>query len=150
LDLVRQALRTKHYSLRTEEAYLRWIKRFILFHNKRHPRAMGRVEVEQFLSDLAVTRHVAAATQNQALSALLFLYQEILHQDIGWVEDVVRAKMPQRRPVVMAHAEVKALWQCLSGTQWIIASLLYGSGLRLLECLRLRIKDVDFSRLPRI
>jgi integron integrase len=145
LALVRQALRTKHYSLRTEEAYLRWIKRFILFHNKRHPRDMGRVEVEQFLSDLAVTRHVAAATQNQALSALLFLYQDILHQDIGWVEDVVRAKMPQRRPVVMAHAEVKALWQCLSGTQWIIASLLYGSGLRLLECLRLRIKDVDFS-----
>jgi len=122
-----------------------WIKRFILFHGKRHPRDMGVQEVEQFLSHLAVAGHVAASTQSQALSALLFLYQQVLKQDIGWLDDVVRAKKPHRIPVVLTQDEVKAVLAHLSGTTWIMATLLYGAGLRLLECLRLRVKDVDFT-----
>ena len=122
-----------------------WIKRFILFHGKRHPRDMGVQEVQQFLSHLAVTGHVAASTQSQALSALLFLYQQVLKQDIGWLDDVVRAKQPHRVPVVLTQDEVKAVLAHLSGTTWIMATLLYGAGLRVLECLRLRVKDVDFT-----
>jgi integron integrase len=135
----------KHYSIRTEEAYVHWIRRFILFHNKRHPQEMGTEEVRQFLTDLAVTHRVAASTQNQALSALLFLYKAVLQRDVGWIEDVVRAKKPKTLPVVLTRDEVKAVLQHVSGPTWLMASLLYGSGLRLMECLRLRVKDVDFS-----
>jgi integron integrase len=145
LDQVRYAIRAKHYSLRTEEAYIQWIRRFILFHNKRHPKDMGAEEVGQFLTDLAVTHHVAASTQNQALSAILFLYQEVLRQEIGWLDEVVRAKKPRKLPVVLTQEEVKAVLKGLSGTAWSMASLLYGSGLRLMECIRLRVKDVDFT-----
>jgi integron integrase len=134
----------RHYSLRTEEAYVQWIRRFILFHNKRHPRDMGAEEIRQFLTDLAVTHQVAASTQNQALSALLFLYRNVLCQELGWIEHIVRAKKPHRLPVVLSRDEVKAILQGLSGPHWIMASLLYGSGLRLLECLCLRVKDIDF------
>jgi len=120
LDQVRYAIRAKHYSLRTEEAYVQWIRRFILFHNKRHPKDMGAEEVGQFLSDLAVTRHVAASTQNQALSAILFLYQEVLRQEIGWIDEVVRAKKPRKLPVVLTQEEVKAVLHGLSGTAWLM------------------------------
>jgi integron integrase len=142
---VRLAIRNRHYSIRTEEAYMQWIRRFILFHHKRHPKEMGADEVSQFLSDLAVQRHVAASTQNQALSAILFLYQEVLKQDIGWIDDVVRAKKAKKLPVVLTREEVKAVVTILSGSKWVMANLLYGSGLRLMECIRLRVKDVDFS-----
>ena len=145
LEQVREAIRVRHYSLRTEGTYVGWIKRFILFHGKRHPRDMGVQEVRQFLSHLAVAGHVAASTQSQALSALLFLYQQVLKQDIGWLDDVVRAKQPHHIPVVLTQDEVKAVLAHLSGTTWIMATLLYGAGLRLLECLRLRVKDVDFT-----
>jgi integron integrase len=145
LDQVRYAIRITHHSLRTEETYVQWIRRFILFHNKRHPKDMGAEEVSQFLSDLAVTHHVAASTQNQALSAILFLYQEVLRQEIGWLDDVARAKKPRKLPVVLAQEEVKAVLNGLSSAAWLMASLLYGSGLRLMECIRLRVKDVDFS-----
>jgi len=145
LEQVRDAIRARHYSLRTEEAYVRWVKRFILFHDKRHPRDMGLQEVQQFLTHLAVEGHVAASTQSQALSALLFLYQQVLKQDIGWIEEVVRAKPPQRMPVVLTSDEVAAVLRQLAGTPWIMATLLYGAGLRLMECVRLRVKDVDFA-----
>jgi len=145
LEQVRDAIRARHYSLRTEEAYVRWVKRFILFHDKRHPRDMGLQEVQQFLTHLAVEGHVAASTQSQALSALLFLYQQVLKQDIGWIEEVVRAKQPQRMPVVLTSDEVAAVLRQLAGTPWIMATLLYGAGLRLMECVRLRVKDVDFA-----
>jgi integron integrase len=135
----------RHYSVRTEEAYVSWIKRFILFHGKRHPMEMGKDEITRFLSALAVHGHVSASTQNQALCALLFLYRHVLDQNPGWLEDVVRAKRPQRLPVVLTRPEVKALLGALEGVHWIMASLLYGAGLRLLECLRLRVKDTDFS-----
>ena len=138
LEQVRTAIRTRHYSLRTEETYLSWIKRFILFHGKRHPCDMGVQEVQQFLSYLAVEGQVAASTQNQALSAILFLYQQVLQQDIGWLHDVVRAKHPQRLPVVLTQDEVAKVLRQLSGVPWIMGTLLYGAGLRLLECLRLR------------
>src|SRR5215510_3744705 len=144
LEQVREVIRTRHYSLRTEGTYLGWIRRFILFHGKRHPREMGRQEVQQFLSHLAVTGHVAASTQSQALSAIMFLYQQVLKQDIGWLDEVVRAKQPHRIPVVLTQDEVAAVLRRLSGTTWIMATLLYGSGLRLMECIRLRVKDVDF------
>jgi integron integrase len=145
LDQVRYAIRAKHYSFRTEEIYIQWIRRFILFHNKRHPKDMGAKEVGQFLSDLAVTHHVAASTQNQALSAILFLYQAVLRQEIGWLNEVVRAKKPRKLPVVLTQEEAKAVLNGLSGIPWLMASLLYGSGLRLMECIRLRVKDVDFA-----
>ena len=146
LDRVREAIRTRHYSHRTEEAYVRWIKRFILFHGKRHPVEMGKPEIEQFLTALAVKRRVAASTQNQALAGILFLYKEVLGTDPGWLEDIVRAKRAQRLPVVLTHREVDALLGALDGVSWIMAMLLYGSGLRLMECLRLRVKDIEFSR----
>jgi integron integrase len=145
LDQVREAIRMRHYSVRTEEAYVGWIKRFIFFHGKRHPLEMGQQEITQFLSALAVKEHVSASTQNQALCALLFLYREILARDIGWLEDIVRAKRPRRLPVILTRQEVKMLLGALQDVNWIMASLLYGAGLRLLECLRLRVKDIDFG-----
>ena len=145
LDQVRTAIRTRHYSIRTEATYLSWIKRFIVFHGKRHPRDMGVQEVHQFLSHLAVEGQVAASTQSQALSAILFLYQQVLKQDIGWLQDVVRAKQPQRLPVVLTQDEVAQVLRRLSGISWIMGTLLYGAGLRLMECLRLRVKDLDFA-----
>ena len=123
LEQVREAIRTRHYSLRTEDTYLSWIKRFILFHGKRHPRDMGLQEVQQFLSHLAVAGHVAASTQSQALSAILFLYQQVLKQDIGWLHDIVRAKQPQRLPVVLTQDEVAKVLRQLSGVTWIMGTL---------------------------
>jgi integron integrase len=143
---VREVIRTRHYSRRTEEAYVGWIKRFILFHGKRHPAEMGKPEIEQFLTALAVKRRVAASTQNQALAGILFLYKGVLGKDPGWLDDVVRAKRAQRLPVVLTRPEVEALLGALDGVSWIMAMLLYGSGLRLMECLRLRVKDIEFSR----
>jgi integron integrase len=145
LDQVRYKIRLKHYSIRTEQAYVDWIKRFILFHRKRHPASMGAPEVRAFLSHLAVERHVAASTQCQALSAIVFLYREILERDLGWLEDMERAKKPERLPVVFSRAEVHAVLARLDGQPWLMASLLYGAGLRLMECIRLRVKDVDFG-----
>jgi integron integrase len=146
LDQVRDAIRTRHYSYRTEEAYAGWIRRFILFHHKRHPAEMGKAEIEQFLTSLAVERNVAASTQNQALAALLFLYKDVLEFDPGWLDDVVRAKRPARLPTVLTQPETEALLRALRGVSWIMTMLLYGAGLRLKECLRLRVKDLNFSR----
>ena len=145
LDRVREAIRSRHYSRRTEKAYVHWIRRFIFFHGKRHPAEMGAVQVTAFLTSLAVQGKVAASTQNQALSALLFLYREVLGVDLPWLEDVVRAKRPQYLPVVLTRDETRALLQQLNGVPRIMALLLYGAGLRLLECCRLRVKDVDFA-----
>ena len=145
LDQLRDVLRRKHYSLRTEEAYVYWVKRYILFHNKRHPQEMARPEIEAFLNHLAVTENVAASTQNQAFSALLFLYQHVLNIDIQNV-NALRAKKPKRLPVVMTKQECQSVIAALSGTYQLMAKLLYGSGLRLTECLRLRVKDVDFAQ----
>lgn len=146
LDQVRGKIRLKHYSIRTEQAYADWIKRFILFFDKRHPRELGAADVEAFLTHLAVEGKVAASTQNQAKSALLFLYREVLEVELPWLDNVERAKAPKRLPVVLTRQEVQAVLSRLSGTQWLVASLLYGTGMRIMECLRLRVKDVDFSR----
>ena len=146
LDQVRQAIRTRHYSPRTEETYVGWIKRFILYHNKRHPAQMGEQEIARFLSSLASESRVSASTQTQALNAVLFLYREVLRKEIGYVNGVVRAKRPRRLPVVLTKEEVKRVLSCLSGTPWLMAMLLYGAGLRLMECCRLRVKDIDFSQ----
>jgi integrase len=145
LDQVRTTIRRKHYSIRTEEAYVDWIKRYILFHQKRHPLEMGEQEVEQFLNYLAVEKDVAAATQNQALSALVFLYREVLNKEIGWMDNLERAKRPERLPVVLTETEMHAILAQLEGRNWLMASLLYGAGLRLMECVRLRVKDIDFE-----
>ncbi|MBI4472798.1 MAG: integron integrase [Acidobacteria bacterium] len=145
MDQIRSAIRVRHYSHRTEEAYLGWIRRFILFHGKRHPAEMGPEQITRFLSSLAMERHVSASTQNQALSAILFLYRYVLNQEVPWLEDLVRAKRPQRLPVVCTRDEVKRVLDHLNGTNWLMAALLYGAGLRLLECLQLRIKDIDFG-----
>jgi integron integrase len=145
LDQVRDAIRVKHYSLRTEKTYVDWIKRFVLFHNKRHPREMGATEIEQFLTYLALNENVAASTQNQALSAILFLYRDVLHQDLGNI-NAVRAKKPKRLPVVLTRDEVQRILTHLSGEYRLMAQLLYGSGLRLIECIRLRVKDIDFAQ----
>lgn len=145
LDQVRELIRIRHYSIRTEQAYLQWIKRFILFHGKRHPREMGAEELTRFLSHLAIRRHVSASTQNQALNAILFLYRDVLKVQLPWLDDVQRAKKPQHLPVVFTREEVRALLAQLDGTLWLMAMLTYGAGLRLLECLRLRVKDVDFE-----
>ncbi|MBU1486633.1 integron integrase [bacterium] len=145
LDQVRDLIRVKHYSIRTEEAYVNWIRRFIFFHNKRHPLEMGEPEVSQFLTHLAVKGKVSASTQNQALSAILFLYREVLKKDIGWLDDVERAKRPTRLPVVFTREEATAILARLEGSKWLMANLLYGSGLRLMECIRLRVKDLDFD-----
>lgn len=146
LDQVRARLRVKHYSIRTEHSYVDWIKRFIWFHDKRHPKDMGAQEIEAFLTHLAVKGRVSASTQNQAKSALLFLYREVLEQKLPWLERVTQAKAPTRLPVVLTLAEVQAVLKGLTGTHWLIASLLYGSGLRLMEAVRLRVKDVEFAR----
>jgi integron integrase len=145
LEQVRITIRTKHYSRRTEDAYVRWIYKFIIFHNKRHPKEMGAKEISRFLNHLAVEKNVAASTQNQALCSLLFLYKEVLKQEIGQVEDIVWAKRKRKIPVVFTRAEVKAILEQLSGPKWIMANLLYGAGLRLQECLQLRVKDIDFT-----
>lgn len=145
LDEVRNVMRTKHYSLRTEQTYINWIKQYIIFNQKRHPAELGAREVTNFLSHLAVDRHVAASTQNQALAAILFLYRHVLKLELPWLEDVQRAKKPSRVPLVFTHEEVKLVLAQLTHTNWLMASLLYGSGLRLMECLRLRIKDLDFD-----
>ena len=146
LDRVRAACRVRHYSIRTEDCYVDWIRRFILFHDKRHPDEMGAAEINAFLTDLAVNGHVAASTQNQAFSALLFLYQKVLERDPGRIEGVIRAKRPLRLPVVLTKDEARRVIDQLEGTYRLIARLLYGSGLRLLESLRLRVKDIDFAR----
>lgn len=146
LEQVVAKLRVKHYSLRTEKSYVDWIKRYILHHGKRHPKDMGAAEVEGFLTHLAVARNVSASTQNQAKSALLFLYKEVLEMELPWLDNVTQAKAPKRLPVVLTQAEVQAVLSRLDGTMWLIASLLYGSGLRIMEALRLRVKDVDFAR----
>jgi len=145
LDRLRAALRARHYSLRTEEAYVAWVRRYVLFHGKRHPDEMGEAEINAFLTNLAVEKKVAASTQNQALSALLFLYRDVLGKSVDSLGDVVRARRPARLPVVLTSAEVKAVLSRLDGTPRLVATLLYGSGLRLMEGLRLRVKDVDFA-----
>jgi len=146
LDQVRQTIRVRHYSPRTEETYVGWIKRFIFFHDKRHPAEMGEAEIAAFLSSLASESHVSASTQNQAFNALLFLYQQVLQKKIGLIEGVVRAKRPGRLPVVLTKEEVGRLLARLEGAPWLMAMLLYGAGLRLMECCRLRVKDIDFSK----
>lgn len=146
LDRVRAALRTRHCSPRTEKAYVGWIRRFILFHGKRHPAEMGAEEITRFLSALAIERNVAASTQNQALSALLFLYKEVLAQELPWLDGIARAKTPARVPVVLTREEVRQVLAAMDGPPQLAALLLYGAGLRLLEALRLRVKDVDFQR----
>lgn len=147
LDQLRARIRVKHYALRTERTYVEWVRRFILFHGKRHPRDMGAPEIEGFLSHLALARGVSSATQNQAKAALLFLYKEVLGAaDLLWLAEVVAAKASRRLPVVLTQREAQALLMQLHGVHWLAASLLYGSGLRLLECLRLRIKDIEFER----
>jgi integron integrase len=142
---VREAVRLRHGSRSTEKSYVGWIRRFILFHGKRHPVEMGAPEVTRFLSFLAVQGKVAASTQNQALSALLFLYRHVLHHDLPWLDDVVRARGPKRLPIVLTRDEVRAVIAELHGTPRLMATLLYGSGLRLLECCRLRVQDIDFA-----
>ncbi len=145
LQQVRDCLRTLHYSYRTEQAYVYWIRYFIRYSGTRHPREMGKIEVERFLTALAVERRVSASTQNQALSAVLFLYQKVLGIDIGWLDDVVRAKRPARAPVALTRAEVATILARLRGQYWLMASLMYGTGLRVMECMRLRIQDMDFG-----
>jgi integron integrase len=145
LDRVAAALRARHYSTRTEKAYVGWIRRFILFHRKRHPAEMGEPEITQFLSALA-NEGVSASTQNQALAALLFLYQELFGQKLGWMNEVVRAKRPERLPIVLTRAEIREVLARLDGVQLMVARLLYGSGLRLLEALQLRVKDITIDR----
>ncbi len=145
LDRVRHAIGARHYSRRTEKAYVHWIKRYIFFHGKRHPVEMGAAEVTEFLTSLAVHGKVAASTQNQALSALLFLYREVLSVELPWLDGLVRAKPPQRLPVVLTREEVRTVLGKLDGVPRLMAFLLYGAGLRLLECCRLRVKDVDFG-----
>jgi site-specific recombinase XerD len=147
LDQLRGKIRLKHYSIRTEDAYVDWVRRFILFHAKRHPLDMGAKEVEAFLTHLAVQGNVAASTQNQAKSALLFLYREVLGSELPWLNAVESAKRTQRLPVVLTEEEVEALLARMSGTTGLVARLLYGSGLRLLEAARLRVKDLDLERL---
>ena len=146
LDRLCEALRSRHYSRRTEQTYCHWVKRFIYFHNVRHPAEMAEPEINAYLTHLAVKEKVSASTQNQALSALLFLYRYVLDRKIGDLGEVIRARKPSRIPVVMTREEVKAVLGHLQGDKWLMASLMYGAGLRLMECLRLRIQDVDFAR----
>ena len=143
---MRQAIRTRHYSRRTEDAYVHWIRRFIVFHDRRHPRELGAPEISAFLTWLAVERRVAASTQNQALSGVLFLYREVLRQEVGIVERLPRARMPAKVPIVLTVAEVRKVLDALAGVPRLVAMLLFGAGLRLQECLDLRVKDIDFER----
>ncbi len=144
LDQMRQTMRVKHYSLRTEKSYVHWDRRYIFYHNKRHPQEMGAGEVQSFLSYLAVNQRVSASTQNQALNALVFLYKHVLKKELGAI-DAVRARRPKRLPVVLTREEAQRVLSLLSGEKHLVFSLLYGSGLRLMECLRLRVKDIDFA-----
>ncbi len=145
LKQVREALRSRHYSKRTEATYVQWVKRFILFHQLRHPAEMAEAEVNQFLTHLAIKEKVSASTQNQALSALLFLYRYVLERQLGQLGNVIRARKSKRLPVVLTREEVKAVVNRLKGEQRLIAVLMYGTGMRLMECLRLRVKDIDFG-----
>lgn len=145
LDQMRESMRARHYRSRTEETYCQWVRRFILFHQKRHPAGMGEPEINAFLTHLAVKDKVSASTQNQALSAILYLYRHVIGRDVGDLGEVIRARKPKRLPVVMTRDEVKAVLDHLNGDKWLMASLLYGSGLRLMECLQLRIHDLDFA-----
>lgn len=145
LDQLREQIRLRHYSLRTEQAYVGWVRRFIIFHGRRHPATMGAPEVEAFLSHLASERNVASATQGQALSAVMFLYKAVLKTDLPWLQNVVRSTRPRRLPVVLSQAEARSVIGHMQGVHWLIAGLLYGSGLRVLEALRLRVKDVDLK-----
>jgi len=146
LHLVRQAIRIRHYSPRTEQAYVHWIRRYIFFHKLRHPADMGKPELNTFLSHLAVREHVSASTQTQALSALVFLYRNVLGREIGLLDGVVRAKRPAPLPVVLTRDEARQLFAKMDGVVLLACRLLYGSGLRLLECLHLRVKDIEFER----
>jgi integron integrase len=146
LEQMRDVLRARHYSIRTEDSYVDWARRFILFHHKRHPETMGASEINAFLTHLAVEKNVAASTQTQALSAILFLYREVLHQDLDEPLDIVRAKKPERLPVVLTKEEVHAVIRQMSGDHQLMTRLLYGGGLRLMECVRLRVKDLDFAQ----
>jgi site-specific recombinase XerD len=147
LDQLRASIRYRHYSLRTEQAYVHWVKRFIFFHDKRHPKDMGGPEVEAFLTYLADVGKVAVSTHQQALSALLFLYREVLKQDLPWMSDMGRPKTPKRIPVVLTETEVRRLLDRINDqTHQLMARLLYGTGMRLMECVRLRVKDVEISR----
>ena len=145
LERVRDTIRRRNYSYRTEEAYVQWVRRFIYFTGKRHPADVGAEEVTAFLNHLAGERNVAAATQNQALSALLFLYREVLGRPLPWLDELDRAKRPARMPTVLTQGEVRRLLAAMCGTKWLMASLMYGAGLRVTECLKLRVKDVDFG-----
>ena len=145
LEQVRDKLRTMHYSYRTEQAYVGWIKRYIFFHNKRHPKDMAHAEVEAFLTYLARQRGVSASTQNQALCALLFLYKHVLGSELGVVNGVAMAKKPERVPIVLTVEEVSAVLQRMKGRDWLMASLMYGAGLRLMECVQLRVQSIDFG-----
>jgi integron integrase len=144
--VARDKIRTRHLAYRTEQAYLQWMRRFVRFHGYRHPREMGAAEVEAFLTHLAVTAHVSASTQNQAMQAILFLYRQVLEIELPWLENVTRAHRPKRLPVVLSTAEVRSVLAQLEGMPWLVASLLYGGGLRLMEALRLRVKDLDLER----
>jgi integron integrase len=145
-EVSREKMRTRHFAYRTEQAYLYWIRRYVNFHRRKHPREMGSAEVEAFLTHLAVDEHVSASTQNQALQALLFLYRQVLEIELPWLENVTRARRPKRLPVVLRVVEVHSVLAQLDGSAWLFASLLYGSGLRLMEALRLRIKDLVIER----
>ena len=146
LDRVRHAIRVRQSSMATEKAYMAWIRRYILFHGKRHPAEMEKLEIEAFLSHLAVNRAVSPATQNQALQAILFLYRNVLEIKLPWLNDVIRAKPKRRMPVVLSQDETMALLKNMPPAQYLPTSLMYGSGLRVSECLRLRVADLDFSR----
>jgi len=142
---VRDAVRRRHYSYRTEKAYLYWVRRYVLFHRKRHPAEMGESEISAFLTHLAVERRVSASTQNQAFNALLFLYKQVLNREIGLIQGVTRAKTSRYLPTVLTREEVQAILARMSGREWLMAGLMYGAGLRVTECLCLRIKDIDFG-----
>jgi integron integrase len=146
LTRVRDRIRFKHYSIRTEGAYVDWIRRFIVFHGKRHPSELGAADVEVFLTDLAVTRHVSASTQNQAKSAILFLYKEVLCAELPWLDGIESAKRSIRLPVILTSVEVQRLLRNLGGVHYLIGRLLYGTGMRIMEAMRLRVKDIDFAR----
>jgi len=145
LEKVRERMRVLRYSLRTEESYIHWIRRFIIFHGKRHPTEMGEQEITAFLTHLAVAKNVAGSTQNQALAAILFLYKQVLNRELDWMDDIVRAKRPVHIPEVLTPAQVKALLRQLTGTHQLVARLLYGTGMRLMEAIRLRVRDINFG-----
>lgn len=146
IEVTREVIRTRHMALRTEQVYVQWIRRYIAYHGRRHPRDLGAPAVEAFLTHLAVERKVSSATQNQALQAILFLYRQVLSMELPWLENVTRAARPKRLPVVLSRAEVRALLAQLDGLPWLVACILYGGGLRLMEALRLRVKDLDLER----